>query len=123
VKRSPLKRGRPRSRTPQAANAAELFHQTVCAEPCIGTLIDGHVCGGRLEAMHVVPKQTLRRRNLGHLRFDPINGIAGCTRIHARHDLRVQLIPRALLPQRCIDWAATHGLSDALDRHWPEKTA
>lgn len=128
MKRSPLLRRTPlrtwpARRTVQAKNAAALFHHTVCAEPCIGLQLEGHRCDGRLQAMHVVPKQTLRRRNLGHLRYDPLNGIAGCERIHRRHDLKVELIPRALLPQRCIDWAATHNLSDALDRHWPEATA
>jgi hypothetical protein len=128
VKRSPLLRRtplrtRPKPRTRQTREDAVLFHDTVCSEPCIGLQLDGHICDGRLEAMHVVPKQTLRRRNLGELRWDALNGVAGCEAIHRRHDLKVELIPRALLPQRCIDWAVAHNLTDALDRHWPEEQA
>jgi hypothetical protein len=85
--------------------------------------IPDHVCDGPLQAMHVVPKQTLKRRGLRHLLWDPVNGIAGCYRIHRRHDLKVELIPRSLLPARCLEWARTHHVVDALERHWPETSA
>jgi hypothetical protein len=134
VKRSPLRRltrlgrgSKPLRSTPKTlpravADAAEQFKAVVCSEPCIGTTIRGHVCDGPLQAMHVVPKQTLRRRGLNHLRYDPANGVAGCLRIHTRHDNKLELIDRELLPQRALDFAAEHGLMDALDRHWPTTT-
>lgn len=101
-------------------DAAGLFKETVCLEPCIGAAIDGHVCDGDLQAMHVVPKQTLKRRGLFHLVYDPVNGVPGCYLLHRRHDLGVEKIPRNLLPSRCVAWARSHNLVDALDRHWPE---
>lgn len=100
-------------------SARENFKVVVCSEPCIGTEIPGHVCDGPLQAMHVVPKQTLKRRGLRHLLWDPANGIAGCERIHTRHDLGVEKIPRALLPAACLVWAGEHGVLDSLERHWP----
>lgn len=115
--RAPLKRGR-RAAAPK--NATELFKTTVCAAPCIGLKVPGHVCEAPLQAMHVVPKRTLRRRGLGHLVYDPENGVAGCYRIHRRHDLAVEKIPRRLLPDRCVRWAERHGVIDALERHWPD---
>lgn len=101
-------------------DARATFKVTVCADPCIGVAISGHVCEPPLQAMHVVPKQTLKRRGLRHLLWDPLNGVSGCYRIHRRHDLAVEKIPRELLPQRCIDFALEHNLVDVLDRHWPE---
>lgn len=115
----PRKRGAGGKRPKFDRAAAENFKVTVCSEPCIGRLIPGHECDGPLQAMHVVPKQTLKRRELRHLLWTPENGIAGCERIHRRHDLAVEKIDRALLPQRCIDFARKHGLMDALERHWP----
>lgn len=99
--------------------ARELFKQTVCSEPCIGLLIPGHVCEGPLQAMHVVSKHTLKRRGLRKLLWDAANGVPGCYRIHRRHDMAVERIPRALLPDRCVEWARRHGVLDSLERHWP----
>ncbi len=100
--------------------AAGIFKEVVCSESCIGAQIPGHVCDGPLQAMHVVPKATLKKRRLWHLMYDPSNGIPGCYEIHRRHDNKVELIPRSLLPARCIRWANEHGVLDALERHWPE---
>lgn len=120
----PRRRGRAGKRpTVAEISAREEFKTVVCGEPCIGAAIPGHVCDGPLQAMHVVPKQTLKRRGLRHLVWDATNGIAGCYRIHRRHDNKTEYIPRALLPARCIEWARTHGVMDALERHWPEATA
>lgn len=99
--------------------AAELFKQIMDAEPCIGEQIPGHECEFPMQAMHVVPKQTLRRRGLGHLVFDPLNAVNGCYRIHRRHDNRIELIPRHLLPARCFAWAEAHNLTAELERAWP----
>jgi hypothetical protein len=125
-KKAFVARAKPRRRSkagkapsPSMIAARAEFKTVVCSEQCIGTGIRGHVCDGPLQAMHVVPKQTLRRRGLSHLRYDPANGVPGCYRIHRRHDNKTELIPRALLPERCIEWAAEHGVDDALDRHWP----
>jgi hypothetical protein len=109
----------PRKVPVEVRDAQEAFKVTVCSEPCIGLEIPGHICDGPLQAMHVVPKQTLRRRGLHHLRYDPVNAVAGCERIHTRHDLGVEKISRALLPERCILWARAHGVLDSLERHWP----
>jgi hypothetical protein len=113
---------RPKRRDGAATDAAGVFKTAVCSEPCIGTRVDGHVCDGPLQAMHVVSKQTLRRRGLAHLVYDPVNGIAGCYLIHRRHDLCVEKIPRSLLPGRCVEWARAHGLLDDLLRHWPAES-
>jgi hypothetical protein len=107
--------------TPADKSAREAFKLAVCSEPCIGRRIAGHVCEAPLQAMHVVSKQTLKRRGLRHLLWDPVNGVAGCYRIHRRHDQAVEKIPRELLPQRCIDWARTHDVFDSLERHWPTR--
>jgi hypothetical protein len=69
--------------------------------------------------MHVVSKHTLKRRGLRRHLWDVANGVPGCYRIHRRHDLAVEKIPRTLLPARCIEWAERHGVLDALERHWP----
>jgi len=133
VKRTRLQRSKPfvarakprrRGRSGKQPTTAELaaraaFKETVCAGPCIGVGIPGHACEPPLQAMHVVPKQTLKRRGLRHLLWCPENGVCGCYRIHRRHDNKIELIPRELLPERCIDFAVEHGLVDALDRHWP----
>jgi hypothetical protein len=116
----PRRRGRTGSRpTTVEVEARELFKVTVCSEPCIGKGIPGHVCDGPLQAMHVVPKQTLKRRGLRHLLWDAANGVSGCYAIHRRHDNKTELIPRELLPERCVEWARAHHVDDALDRHWP----
>jgi hypothetical protein len=99
--------------------ATERFKQVVSRGPCIALGLPGHVCEGPLQAMHIVPRQTLRRRGLEDLEWDPDNGVNGCYRAHRRHDLAVEKIPRSLLPPSAIDWAARHGLLDALERHWP----
>jgi hypothetical protein len=117
---APRRRGR-NGKPPTTVEIAarELFKTAVCSQPCIGSLILGHECVGPLQAMHVVPKQTLKRRGLRHLLWDPVNGVCGCRRIHTRHDGKVELIPRELLPARCVRWAADHDVLDALERHWP----
>ena len=69
--------------------------------------------------MHVVSKQTLKRRGLRSLIWDAANGICGCYAIHRRHDLAVEKIARDLLPPRCIAWATEHGVLVDLERHWP----
>lgn len=99
--------------------AAELFKQIVDAEPCIGEQIQGHVCEFPMQACHVVSKQTLRKRGLGHLVYDPVNGVSGCYGIHRRHDNWIEKIPRHLLPARCFAWAAAHNLTAELERAWP----
>lgn len=116
----PRKPGR-RGPAPTTAEltARERFKQVVCSEPCIGRQIPGHVCDGPLQAMHVVSKHTLKRRGLRRLLWDVENGVAGCYLIHRRHDLAVERIPRVLLPDRCMEWARTHGVLDSLERHWP----
>lgn len=115
-------RAKPKRASEAVLEAAAVFKIVVCSEPCIGTEISGHVCDGPLQAMHVVPKQTLRRRGLHDLVYDATNGVAGCYEIHRRHDSKVELIARELLPARCIRWAAEHNVLDALERHWPEAT-
>lgn len=109
----------PRKLPAAVRDAQEVFKVTVCSRPCIALEIPGHVCEGPLQAMHVVPKQTLKRRNLGHLVWDPVNGVPGCYRAHRRHDNKVEQIPRELLPESAIRWAEAHGVLDALERHWP----
>jgi hypothetical protein len=120
----PRRRGRAGSSpTTAELSAREEFKLTVCAEPCIGAAMIGHECDGPLQAMHVVPKQTLKRRGLRHLLWDATNGVCGCYAIHRRHDSKVELIPRELLPARCVGWARAHGVLDALERHWPAGSA
>ena len=116
---SPTRTVKPKRRTESDRAASELFKFIVDAQPCIGEGIPGHECEFPMQAMHVVPKQTLRLRGLAHLIWDPGNGVNGCYRIHRRHDNAVEKIPRHFLPATCFAWAEAHGLTDALERHWP----
>lgn len=115
--RRPGRKG-PRPSTAEIT-ARERFKREVCSQPCIGRRIPGHECDGPLQAMHVVSKHTLKRRGLRRHLWDIENGVPGCYRLHRRHDLAVEKIPRALLPERCIEWAARLGVLDSLERHWP----
>jgi hypothetical protein len=120
LKRSSLKRGAGGPRASKAeVSARENFKTVVCSKKCIGLLIPGHECEGPLQAMHVVSKHTLKNRGLRRLLWDVQNGVPGCYRIHRRHDLAVEKIPRALLPAAAFEFAEEHGLMDALERHWP----
>ena len=118
---TPRRKPRHSGKRPTVAevNAREQFKTVACSEPCIGRRIPGHVCDGPLQAMHVVSKHTLKRRGLRRHLWDVANGVAGCERIHRRHDLAVERIPRELLPARCIEWAERLGVLDSLERHWP----
>lgn len=110
---------KPKRRTNEERSASALFKHVVDAEPCIGEQIPGHECEFPMQAMHVVSQQTLRKRGLAYLVWDPINGVNGCYRIHRRHDTAVEKIPRHLLPARCFAWAEAHHVLDALERQWP----
>ncbi len=99
---------------------AGAFKYVASQTRCIGLdAFAGHVCDGEMQAMHVVPKQTLKRRGLRHLIWDPVNAVNGCERVHRRHDLAVEKIPRSALPGRCVHWAERHGVLDALQARWP----
>lgn len=131
MKRSPLTRKTPlrsvamlkNSRRVRASksevSAREFFKRAVCSKPCVGRQIPGHECDGPLQAMHIVSKHTLKNRGLRRLLWDVRNGIPGCYRLHRRHDLAVEKIPRDLLPPAALEFAAEHGLMDSLERHWP----
>lgn len=76
----------------------------------------GEECDGHLEAHHVVEKKTLKKRGLGHLLWDPDNGLCACYRAHRRHTNRTQPIERRLLRPENESFALRHGLVDALER-------
>lgn len=101
------------------AAARERFKQFADSLPCIGEGIPGHVCEFPMQAMHVVPKAALKRRGLKHLFWEIENAVNGCYPLHRRHDNWAEKIDRDLLPLRCVEWAARHGLTEVLDRHWP----
>ena len=109
---------RKRRRPVTDMEAAARFKEAVSEEPCL-LAHDGHRCVPPMQAMHVVPKQALKRRGLHDLLWDPANGVNGCYEIHRRHDNCTEKIGREFLPARCVEWAAVHGLSDVLERHWP----
>lgn len=100
--------------------ASEAFKVAVSQMPCIRAGVFDHECDGPMQAMHVVPKQTLKRRGLEHLLWEIANGVNGCKRAHTRHDGKVDLIPRTWLPFEAFQFARRHSLVDAVHRHWPK---
>lgn len=111
------RKAQPKRRKGRDTDASGMFKLVVCADDCLVESQGG--CEPPLDAAHVVPAQTLRKLGLDHLVYDPLNGIALCRRHHTRHDGCVEKIPRHVLPARCFAWADAHGLTEALERHWP----
>lgn len=110
----------PKRRTESDRDASLRFKVVVCSEPCLLTLwVPGHVCPDELQAAHCIPKRTLKKLGLGHLVWDPANGVCLDTDAHTGHDLGHRKIPREWLPARCHEFAARHRLTHVLERHWP----
>lgn len=76
-------------------------------------------CVGRLHAHHAISQQDLRKHGLFAYLWDPTNGATACEEAHRRHHNRAEPIPYERLPQRCVDFAARHGLDYVLDRYYP----
>lgn len=115
----PERTRKPARRTPDDVAASAAFKATVSQQPCIADGVPGHECETPMQAMHVISQQTLRKRGLEHLLWEPDNGVNGCYRVHRRHDLCVEKIPWTWLPYEATRWATRHGLIDSLHRHWP----
>lgn len=72
------------------------------------------------ECHHVVTRQQLRRRGLGHLVWDERNGLAVSHDVHRRHTLAVERIPRRCLRPENLEFADEHGLGYLVERYYPE---
>lgn len=83
-------------------------------------------CGrsARLEAHHVVPKQTLKREidNERHVDvlYDPRNGVALCAICHERHTNASDRLPRSLVPAAAWGFAAEYGFEWIIESQYPE---
>ena len=99
--------------------AAATFRARVTSKPCIGLIDPRHVCDSYSQAAHVVPARVLRRLGLAELVYDHRNGVPVCDRLHDRHDLCVEKIPRSWLPADCLVWAEENGLGHEVERYWP----
>lgn len=75
---------------------------------------DIHV--GYIECHHVLSRQQLRRHGHGDKVWDARNGIPLAPRVHERHTLAVERVPRASLPVAAEEFAAELGLTWLLDR-------
>lgn len=119
VKADPKPAARVKRREKGNTDAASAFRARVLSKPCIGLVDPRHVCETPLQAAHVVPAQVLRRLGLAEMVYEPRNAVPACKRLHERHDLCVEKIPRAWLPADCLHWAEENGLSHELERYWP----
>lgn len=70
------------------------------------------------DAHHVIPKQSLKRRNLHAHLWDARNGIPLARRVHERHTTAVERIERSALPPAAEEFAAELGLSHLLERYY-----
>lgn len=85
---------------------------------CIAAGKFGEECEGELHAHHVITQQQLRQHGLYELLWDPANGAAVCETHHRRHHNRRQPILQALLPMRCILFAARNDLTWMIERYY-----
>jgi hypothetical protein len=116
VKRTPLKRSRPRRNGDKVA--AQKWWDAVQAKTGGRCWVNPNVAAS--DSHHVIEKQTLKRRNLDHAVWDPRNGIPLSRRVHERHSTAVERIPRSVLPAEAFEFAAEFGLMDVLERRYPE---
>lgn len=79
---------------------------------------DASDCGGPLQAHHVLSQQQLRKHGHADRLWDPANGMAVCERSHSRHSLAVERLPIAVVPERCIRFAAELDLGHLLERFY-----
>lgn len=136
MKRTPLKRtGKLRHRRPWRAGVGgdrelrDAFTETVLREAgwrCARAKDGG--CAGPLDPHHITPKDALkghaRARNAGQaataaLLWNPDNGLALCRRHHANHESGHDRVPRELLPERAIAFAAGVNMTRLLERSYP----
>lgn len=112
----------------------------------LARMLPGHVCSGRLQSAHLLPKQSIRTEQskarfrtartgttspseqrlietpLEVLVCDSDNGAAFCSDGHRDHDLHRRRVPRSALPGRIFAFAEHYALDGLLDREYPTRT-
>lgn len=98
--------------------ARELFRRNV--GPCV---MGPDECEGRVEAHHVVTRQTLRKHGLEIEEWNVDNRMGLCERHHDRHHARSQPVQMELVPGVAVDFAFELGLEWWLERYYPADEA
>lgn len=97
--------------TPDEMEQALAFKLTVIGRGC--EIHDDPLdCELPIQACHVIPKQSLRRRGLYEHVYDPRNGVAACYRAHRRSDAGIERFPVETFSREFWQFA------DELDLTW-----
>lgn len=113
MKRTPLRRGRPRRRTAgERAASAAWGTRGRCEIPY------DHECDGRVENHHVIDQEKLRDVGREDLLWDPRNRLRVDNRTHRRHTNAVERIRRDALRPEHLEFAAELGLEWWIERFY-----
>lgn len=116
MKRSPLRRSPSRARRkPAEVIQADIWRDGLgqCVLRFTGR------CDGRTDAHHIVSVAKLRRAGLDDLVLDKANRLALCRYHHTNHHMRSAPVPRELLPDTALLFAAEHGVYGYIERMYP----
>lgn len=81
-------------------------------------------CAGRLEKAHILPKQLLRREDLGEHLWDEAVWVPGCRHHHFQFDAyRGLCVPLGAVPVETVAFADRHGLGWYLERRFTAEVA
>lgn len=76
------------------------------------------MCGGPLQAHHVLSQQHLRRAGMGGRLWDTRNGVAVCESAHTDHTRATRRISVDVLPWAAWEFARECGMEWRLERYY-----
>lgn len=118
------------SRKSDAERRAEAaFRQEVCSYGCFfAAHRPGHVCQGRLQAHHLLPKRAIRNELRGEpearlieILYAPVIGAPLCAHAHHLVEMRREYIWWDELTQACIEFCKQIGMEGRLRLACPER--
>ncbi len=78
-------------------------------------------CEKPIQAAHLIPKQSLRRRGLYEHVYDPRNGIGACYRAHRRSDSGLERFPAHCISDEAWEFAEELELDWYLEKLYGER--